>query len=406
MLEALEKGVKGGKWFRLIDKVWKKENLMVAWEGVKANNGAGGVDRQSVEGFEKNLGNELEKLHEQLQRRTYQPKPVRRTWIDKEGSTEKRPLGIPVVRDRVAQGGLRNVIEPIFDRHFSESSYGFRPWRGAQQAIDKVEELMNQGCCWIVDADIKGYFDNIPQDRLMARVGEKIADGRVLEMIEMFLKAGVMEEGKDWEPTERGTPQGGVISPLLANIYLDPLDHLMEKSGVPMVRYADDFILLCRTEEEAQKALETVRQWMDENGLTLHPEKTRIVNAKEPGGFDFLGYHFEQGRKWVRKKSMTKIKMAVREVTKRTTGDAMQTILTKLNRRLKGWHGYFAKSLPTSFRTVDGFTRRRLRAILLKRRGKSGIGNKKAHTLWPNAYFEKQGLFSLETAHAMKLQSP
>ena len=406
MLTALKNGVKGDKWFRLIDKVWRKENLLVAWEDVKSNRGAAGVDGQSIEAFGQNAERELQQLQEELRHQRYKPKPVRRTWIEKPGSTEQRPLGIPCVRDRVIQAGTRNVIEPIFDRDFCEDSYGFRPWRGAKQAIGRVEELLSQGHHWVVDADIKGYFDNIPQDRLMERVKEKIADGRVLELIQQFLKAGVMEQLKGWQPTEKGTPQGAVISPLLANIYLNPLDHLMKGKGIAMVRYADDFVLLCQTEHEAQNALETVRQWMEENGLTLHPVKTRIIDAQQPGGFDFLGYHFEQGRKWVRKKSLDKIKQAVRDLTKRNHGHSMASIIIKINPRLKGWYAYFKQSLPTSFATVDGFVQRRLRAILLKRHKKRGIGDKSANQRWPNSFFEKHGLFSLTTVHVRKCQSP
>jgi RNA-directed DNA polymerase len=215
----------------------------------------------------------------------YEPKPVRRVWIDKPGSREKRPLGIPTIRDRIVQTALLCVLEPVYEYSFHEHSYGFRPGRSARQAVDRVEELLAAGHTWVVDADIKGYFDNIPQDQLLARVKEKIADRRVLGLLEKFLKQGVMEGLNGWTPTESGTPQGAVISPLLANIYLNPLDHSMDAQGYKMVRYADDFVILCHTETEAREALVKVQAWMTLAGLTLHPEKTRIVEATLKGGF-------------------------------------------------------------------------------------------------------------------------
>ena len=224
MLKALETGVEGGKWFRLIDKVWSEKNLQSALGKVVANGGSAGVDGRSVGVVEKQSEEEIAILHRQLREEIYEPAPVKRVWIPKLGSPEKRPLGVPTVRDRIVQTALRNVIEPIFERDFAPQSYGFRPGRGCKDALRRVEELLKEGRAWVVDADIKGYFDTIPQDALMERVGRKIADGRVVRLIEEYLKAGVMESVGGWEPTEQGTPQGAVISPLLANIYLDPLD--------------------------------------------------------------------------------------------------------------------------------------------------------------------------------------
>ena len=213
---------------------------------------------------------------------------------------------------------LRNVLEPIFEHTFAEHSYGFRPGRGAKDALRRVDQLLQEGKCWVVDADLKGYFDSIPQDKLLVAIQEHISDGAVLELIQRFLEQGVMESGKGWSPTEKGTPQGGVLSPLLANIYLNPLDHLMAKQGREMIRYADDFIILCESEAEARQVLEEVRQWVEQAGLSLHPTKTRIVDASQAGGFDFLGYHFERGMKWPREKSLAKFKEAIRQKTRRT----------------------------------------------------------------------------------------
>jgi RNA-directed DNA polymerase len=304
------------------------------------------------------------------------------------------------------QSALRHVIEPIFERDFAPQSYGFRPGRGCKDALRRVDELLREGRIWVVDADLKGYFDTIPQDALMERVGRKIADGRVLRLIEGYLKVGVMESLKGWQPTERGTPQGAVISPLLANIYLDPLDWEMAESGAEMVRYADDFIVLCRSEEEARIALESIQRFTQSNGLTLHPEKTRIVDASQRGGFEFLGYHFERGMKWPRKKSMDRLKVAIRSKTKRTAGRSIRAISTEINRTLKGWYGYFKHGKSHVFSAIDGYVRGRMRSILRKRAGREGRGRGKDHQRWPNAYFHARGLVSLTQLHRAQLQSP
>ena len=281
-------------WFSLLDKTYAPANLQSAFTKVWRNGGSAGADEQTVAHFRRHAAAELPRLHEQLRAGTYRPQPVRRAWIAKPGSKEQRPLGIPAVRDRIVQGALRHVLEPIFEADMAEHSYGFRPGRGAKDALRRVEQLLKSGHAWVVDADLKSYFDTIPHERLLALVKARVADGRVLALVESFLRAGVLEEMKGWRPTECGTPQGGVISPLLANVYLNPLDHEMAQAGWEMVRYADDFVILCCTEAEAQNALAAVRQWVSEAGLTLHLEKTRSVNAAQPGGFDFLGYHFER----------------------------------------------------------------------------------------------------------------
>jgi RNA-directed DNA polymerase len=331
---------------------------------------------------------------------------VKRTWIPKPGTNEQRPLGIPAVRDRIVQTALRQVIEPIFEHQFAEHSYGFRPGRGCKDALRRVQALLDEGSTWIVDADLKGYFDTIPKDRLMGRVEERIADSRVLALLRSYLDQGVMEELTLHEPTERGTPQGAVISPLLANIYLDPLDHLMASAGLQMVRYADDFVILCRSEDEAKAALARVQTWVQANGLTLHPEKTCIVDAALPGGFDFLGYHFERGYRWPRRKATDRLKDKVRSMTPRTSGVSLEVTITRLNETLRGWFGYFQHSHRTTFPRLDGYIRGRLRSILRKRRGGCGRGRGNDHQLWCNHYFTKLGLFNLMQAHALARQSP
>ena len=404
MLTALVTGLKGNRWFRLIDKVYRPETLRLAWEKVRSNAGGSGVDGITVERFEKTCHEGLLVLNQQLQEASYQPKPVKRVWIPKPGSTEKRPLGIPVVRDRIVQTSLRMVIEPICEVTFAEHSYGFRPGRGCQDALRRVQHLLEEGGTWIVDADLKSYFDTIPKDRLMRRVEERIADGRVLALIRSYLDQGVMEELRSYEAGEEGTPQGAVISPLLANIYLNPLDHLMAESGWEMVRYADDFVILCRSREAAEAALARVQTWVGENGLKLHPEKTRIVDAAQPGGFDFLGYHFERSYRWPRKKSLAKLKARVHELTpRRTCGQSAERCIEQLNEVLRGWYGYFQSSHWTTFAPLDKYVRGRLRSMLRNRAGRRGRGRGQDHQTWRNHYFAKRGLFSLVQAHAETL---
>lgn len=406
MLMALARGLKGNQWFSLIDKVYAERTLELAWAKVRSNAGGSGVDNITIARFAKDCPRGLLDLKEQLRKASYQPRPVKRVWIPKPGTKEKRPLGIPTVRDRIVQTALRLVIEPIFEHRFAEHSYGFRPGRGCKDALRRVQTLLDEGYTWIVDADLKAYFDTIPKDRLMSRVEERIADTRVLTLIRSYLDQGVMEELTLHDPTERGTPQGAVISPLLSNIYLDPLDHHLAAHGVQMVRYADDFVLLCRSEDEAKAALAHVQAWVSENDLTLHPEKTHIVDATQPGGFDFLGYHFERGYKWPRRKATDRLKDKVRELTPRTSGKSMEETITKLNDTLRGWFGYFQDSHRTTFPKLDSYIRGRLRSILRKRAGKEGRGRGTDHHRWQNHYFTGLGLFSLTQAHASAHQSP
>ena len=405
MLEALVKGVKGGVWFSLIDKIQRPSTLTAAWVAVKRNGGGAGSDHQSIEDFEKDLAVEIARLSEALRTGSYRPRPIRRTYIDKPGSKEKRPLGIPCVRDRVVQGALRIVIEPIFENVFVSHSYGFRPRRGCKDALREVERLLRAGYTHVVDADIKAYFDNIPHGPLMDDIGSYIADGRVLELIGSFLKQDILENMALWTP-EKGTPQGAVVSPLLANLYLHPVDVAMASAGFEMIRYADDLVILCRSEVEAHRALGLLGKLTRERGLTLHPDKTRLVDASLPGiGFDFLGYHFERSTRWPRPKSLRKLKDAIRSKTKRNNGRSLATIIEDVNGTLRGWFEYFKHSYKPTFSIVDKWVRRRLRSILRKRKRLHGISRGYDHIRWPNGFFRAHGLYSLVEAHRALLQS-
>ena len=404
MLTALEVGVRGGKWFSLIDKVSGPRTLLRAFERVKANGGAAGVDHQTIAMYEQRLAQQTEYLARTLKEGSYQPAAVRREWIAKPGSKEKRPLGIPTVRDRVVEKALLVTIEPIYERDFAEQSYGFRPGRSCKDALRRVDQLLKEGLTWVVDADLKSYFDTIPHEQLLKQIEEKVADGRVLELIRKYLKQGVLDEMREWSP-EAGTPQGAVISPLLSNIYLNPLDQLMAAAGLEMVRYADDFVVLGRTKEEAESALAVVQQWTVAAGLTLHPEKTRIVDATQAGGFDFLGYHFERGQRRPRRKSLKKFKDSIRAKSRRNNGQSLQVIIANVNRTTKGWFGYFKHSHRYTFESLDQFIRVRLRSILRRRSGRQGIASGGDNVRWTNAFFAGQGLFSLFSTHAELRQS-
>jgi RNA-directed DNA polymerase len=401
MVSALVNGVKGDKWFTLKDKLVRPSTLEAAWRKVARNKGACGVDGQSIDRFAAHAERYLAELHEELKTGRYRPQAVRRVDIPK-GDGRTRPLGIPTVKDRVVQQALKMVMEPIFEVQFRPGSYGFRPGRGCKDALREVDRLVKEGYTYVVDADLKGYFDTIPHDRLMALVRASISDGRVLALVEGFLRQDIMKDMERWSPTT-GTPQGAVISPLLANLYLHPLDLLMETAGRKMVRYADDFVILCRSEAEAQNALHAVQEWVAVNGLTLHPDKTRLSDCREPGrGFEFLGYRFEAGKRLVRTKSLKALKDKVRAKTRRSRGDSLERIVKDLNPMLKGWFGYFQHAAPGVFAYVDGFVRRRLRAILRKQEKRPGAGRCRAdHQRWPNAFFANEGLFTLNAALAL-----
>ena len=405
MLATLVKGVTGGKWYSLIDKVYPITTLRAAFAAVKANDGAAGVDHVSIEDYAANLEANLGRLSEALRAGSYRPQAIRRHYIPKPGSQEKRPLGIPTVQDRVVQTALRMVLEPIFERDFATQSYGFRPGRGCKDALRRVDELLKAGYVHVVDADLKSYFDTIPKDRLLALVAGKVCDGRILALVQSFLGQSVLEDAREWVP-EQGTPQGAVVSPLLSNIYLDPLDHLMAAKSYEMVRYADDFVVLCRTPEDAAAALAEVREWTAQAGLTLHPAKTRLVDARTDG-FDFLGYHFQAGRRLPCRKSLTKFKDTVRAKTRRTAGRSLDMVIDSLNPTLRGWFEYFKHSHRWTFGTLDGWIRRRLRSLLRKQQKRRGIADVRGadQIRWPNRFFAEHGLYSLQEAYALVRQS-
>lgn len=341
------------------------ELMEAAFKAVKRNRGAAGIDKVTIELYERNSCTNLCNLMKKLKDRSYMPKPLKRVWIPK-GKGKMRALGIPPVECRIAQEVIRQLISPIFERKFHDNSFGFRPGKNCHQAIYKVREYLKQGYTYVVDADIKGFFDNIPHKLIMTEVANEIADGNILTLIERFLKSGVMEEGQ-FKPTTKGTPQGGVISPLLANIVLNPFDHALDKANYKFVRYADDFVILCKTKQEALEALNFAKSILETNmGLELSLEKTKVINIKE--GFDFLGFHFTTNGISIREKSMEKFKEAIRKITIRSRNlDA--EVIEKLNRTIRGTVNYFALSITTTkkqFTKLTGWIRSRLRSMKYK----------------------------------------
>jgi RNA-directed DNA polymerase len=404
MLAALGNGVEGGKWYALMDKVTASRTLWAAWQRVARNRGAAGVDRMSIKRFEANAACYLEELGAALRDGSYRPAAVRRMHIPKGNTT--RPLGIPTVKDRVVQTALKLVLEPIFEKDFLPVSYGFRPKRGCKDALREVDRWLKAGYTWVVDADVASYFDTIPHARVMACVKEKVSDGQVLQLVQCFLEQDVLDGMNRWTPVA-GTPQGAVISPLLSNLYLHSLDVRMITAGRIIVRYADDFVILCQSQEEAEAALAEVEAWTAQNGLALHPDKTHVGNCTEAGhGFDFLGYRFDGGHRYVRRKSLQALKDKIRQLTGRTRSGSMKDIIAELNPILKGWFGYFKHARGSNFRTIDGFVRRRLRAVLRKREKRPGFGRTASdHRRWPNAFFAVHELFTFHEAHALASQS-
>lgn len=405
MLAALDNGVKGRKWFSLIDKAYRPQTLFNAWLQVKANKGAAGVDGQSIERFNARATDYLAELHDSLKAEQYRPEAIRRVEIPK-GDGKTRPLGIPTVKDRIVQAAVKRTIEPIFEQQFLDMSYGFRPGRGCKDALREVNMLLKAGYTHVVDADLQGYFDSIPHDRLMSRIEENISDGRLLALLASWLKQDVLAGLKRWTPT-RGTPQGAIISPLLSNLYLHPLDQKMTAAGYRMIRYADDFVVLCRSAEEAEAALATIQDWVASAGLTLHPEKTHVGDCRQKGqGFDFLGYRFERGRRWIRRKSLRAYKDKIRQKTRRTEGKSLRQVCANLKPMQRGWFAYFQHAHPAVLRQLDGFTRRRLRAMLRKqeKRPGSGLCQSDSHR-WPNRHFAAAGFFTLTEAHRLASQS-
>jgi RNA-directed DNA polymerase len=398
------------EWYSLMDKVTDLRTLRAGWERVRANGGAAGVDRVCVERFGRTAEERILRLQQELKAGKYKPSAVRRVEIPKpEGGS--RPLGIPTVTDRVVQAALVEVIGPIFEVRFASRSYGFRPGRGCKDALRDVDEALKQGLVHVVDADLKGYFDSIPHAELRSRVHARIKDGAVLRLMDGFLRQPILSEVAEWTP-ETGTPQGAVLSPLLANIYLHPLDELMEASGYRMVRYADDFVVLCATAAEAQAALERIRGWVAQAGLTLHPEKTRIANLSEAGGhFDFLGYRFYRSpndklKRVIKPKKRKALYRRLAELTPRFTGQSTAEIVRHVSVWLRGVYAYFQHAAPGTLRTIDAHVRYRLRRIFTRRLGRSGSAKGwAAHQRWPNTYFDELGLFCLTAAHDAFLRS-
>ncbi len=405
MLAALGNGVRGGKWHSLIDKVYAPQTLWAAWRRVAANHGAAGIDRMSIERFEVNAEHYLKTLAQELRNGSYVPDPIRRVYIPK-GKGKTRPLGIATVKDRIVQGALKLVIEPIFEKEFLPVSFGFRPKRNCKDALRIVERSLKDGYTWVVDADLQSYFDTIPKQGLMELVKARFSDVNALKLLQQFLDQQVIEGMKHWTPVA-GTPQGSVISPLLANLYLHGLDEILSEGDHKYARFADDFVVMCRTREEAEKVLVVIQDWVVKHGLTLHPEKTCVGNCVVKGqGFDFLGYRFEAGRRWVRPKSRMALRDKIRKLTGRMRSGSLDSIIMELNRVLRGWFGYFKHAYRTTFRDVDGFVRRRLRAILRKRNKRPGFGRTASdHKRWPNAFFAQHKLFTLQEAYVAASQS-
>jgi group II intron reverse transcriptase/maturase len=363
-----------------------------AFQAVKRNRGAAGIDKVSIHLFAANLEENLAALMRELKTGTFRPLPLRRVYIPKgPGATKLRPLGIPVVRDRVAQEVVRRLLAPIFEPQFHDHSYGFIPGRNCHQAIERVLELHRDGYLNVLDADIQGFFDNLSHRVIMAAVAAEVADGTILNLVERFLTAGVMEDGV-FKPTTIGTPQGGVISPLLANIVLNRLDWRLDEAGYRFVRYADDFVVLCQDPQQAQEALIVVQQVLEgELGLSLSPEKTKMTTYGK--GYDFLGFHLSSRSRRMRDKSVQKFKDKVRELTERHR-NLDRGAIVKLNQVIRGTANYFATSFSTCrwmFQKLDSWIRMRLRAMKFKR--KSYNDNHKLHS----KYFGRRlGLLTLE----------
>jgi group II intron reverse transcriptase/maturase len=379
----------------LYDKIYREDVLRMAWMGVRANKGAPGVDQQSFDYIEDEIGVGvfLAKIREELHSKQYRPKPVRRCWIDKPGKPEKRPLGIPVIKDRVIQAATKLVIEPIFEANFLTCSYGLRPKRGARQAIEAIRAAAGLRSQFIViDADIVGFFNNIRQDILLKLLQRRISDPRVLKLIRGWLEAGVMEDGEYIESNGLGTPQGGVISPLLSNIYLHAFDKMFHMSGIPgtLVRYCDDFVILLW--RDGKRVLEEVRQMLDRLGLKLHPDKTRIVHARK--GFDFLGIHFRLCRTirktakrkwycaiWPSDCSLERIKQRIRDVIGCRYSLPLEEMIGELNPIIRGWNNYHTVSRPVAkrLRHLNAFVRQRLRIFLRRKYSDQSRGLWRVH---------------------------
>ena len=355
------------------------------------NGGSAGIDNISISDFNKNYKIYMRELYREFKEDRYTPKAVLRVFIPK-GDGRKRPLGIPTVKDRIAQATLKRILEPIFEKVFCDCSYGFRPGRSQMDAIEKIEEYREQGYKWVLDADIKGYFDNINQEFLIDFIKERVTDGWVIKTIKSWLTAGVMTEGS-LETTDKGTPQGGVISPLLANIFLHQFDKIMTERGYKVVRFADDFVVMAKSKRKAKRAYEVVKEIIENKlDLTLHPDKTVITNFGN--GFVFLGFEFINWRyKRPRKKAFKAFKDKVRKVTKRNQPWDIEFIIGALNPKIRGWGNYFSHgNVKKLFRRLDKWIRMRLRSYIEK---KKAVYNQNIRI--PNAFFRQKGLKSLLT---------
>lgn len=363
--------------------------LHSAFKAVKRNRGAAGIDKVSVKMFETNLAENLKALERELKDGSFNPFPLRRQYIPKEPG-KFRPLGIPAVRDRVAQEALRRLLNPIFERLFHNASFGFRQGRNCHQALSKVLELHGDGFQTVLDADIKGFFDNLPHEVIMEAVAAQVADGNILRLIQKFLRSGVMEEGV-FKPTTVGTPQGGVISPLLANIVLNHLDWVLHRRGFRFVRYADDFVVVCQNKTQAEEALGLVTQTLTELGLSLSPDKTKITSYGK--GYAFLGFVISKRSRRMRDKSKRKFEDKIKELTIRSH-NLDQEVIVKLNRVIQGTANYFAtrwSTVRSCFRLLDAWIRRRLRCMKYKR---FSLHHNRRMRL---KQFDRLGLLSLES---------
>jgi len=379
------------RYYTLRDKIVDKWNMHKAAKEVIAKGGSAGIDGVSTAEFNEKYKFNMRELHRQLQNGTYQPSPVLRVYIPKSDGSE-RPLGVPTVKDRIAQGSVKEVIEPIYEEKFCDCSFGFRKGKSQIDAVNKVEEYREQGYKWVVDADIKGFFDNIDHDLLIEFIREEITDGWVLGIIKSWLTAGVMTEGIK-QPSSEGTPQGGVISPLLANIYLHQMDRILVKRGYKLVRFADDFVVLTKSKRKAKRALEVIEEIVrDKLKLELHPEKTKITNFGE--GFVFLGFEFVAWRyKRPKKSALDKFKDKIREVTKRQQPWDVEKIIKWLNEKIRGWGNYYGHgNVKTLFVKLDRWIRMRTRSYMEK---KKAVKNQNKRI--PTSVLQKKGLVSLLT---------
>lgn len=358
------------KFYLLIDKVYDFVNLEDAWKKVKVNKGCAGIDEETLHQFSLRRNLYFMEIQRKIKQQRYKATPVLRKLIPKD-KNKFRPLGIPTVKDRVLQQSTKNVLEPIFEMKFKDCSYGFRPNKSAHQAIEKIKEHLNDGFRWVIDADIKGFFDNVDHKTLMKLVNKEVSDGKVLGLIEQWLKAGVMVEGK-LEKTEVGTPQGGVISPLLANIYLHELDEeLSSMVNARVVRYADDFVILTKTKWMAKRVMKAVNKIVTKLKLELNKEKTRIVNTKQDS-FEFLGFVFKYVNNRLRfkprQKSIEKFKKKVRQVTRRKNPMNTKGIVGRINMTIKGWGNYFKiGEVRFLYKQLDTWIRMRIRCHIEKR---------------------------------------